>query len=58
MGDVGMVILPSVLLPIYAWRHEGLFLTLGGVMWGFLLAFRVLGARQRPVSTKIYPPIA
>lgn len=58
MGDVGMVVLPSVLLPIYAWRHEGLFLTLGAVMWGFLLAFRVFGARQRPVSTKIYPPIA
>jgi MFS family permease len=58
MGDVGMVILPSLLLPIYAWRHEGLFLALGAVMWGFLVAFRVVELRQRPVSTKIYPPAA
>ena len=58
MGDVGMVVLPSVLLPLYAWRHEALFLALGLVMWGMLVAFRLLGARLSPLAARIQPPAA
>jgi DHA1 family multidrug resistance protein-like MFS transporter len=56
MGDIGMVILPSVLLPLYAWRHEALFLALGAVMWGFLIAFKLLGRQPSTVANPIQPP--
>ncbi|MOA55734.1 hypothetical protein D3C78_1795760 [compost metagenome] len=58
MGDVGMVVVPAALLPLYAWRHEALFLGLGLVMVGFWLAFKLMGARWRPLEAPIQPPAA
>jgi DHA1 family multidrug resistance protein-like MFS transporter len=58
MGDMGMVVMPSLLLPLYAWRHEALFLALGAVMWAFLAAFRAVGAERASAIAEARPPAA
>jgi MFS family permease len=42
IGDMGMIVAPSVILPIYAWRPEGLFLGLAVALTLFTLLFLVL----------------
>lgn len=47
IGDTGMILAPSLLLPLYAWKAEGLFLGLAGVMALVLALFLVLSAAWR-----------
>lgn len=56
MGDMGMVVAPSVLLPLYAWRHEALFLALGAIMWAFLAAFKALSPTPVQPTLETQPP--
>jgi nitrate/nitrite transporter NarK len=58
LGDVGMVIMPSVLLPLFAWRHEALFLALGAAMWLFGAAFVLLEPASRREKIASQPPAA
>jgi MFS family permease len=49
IGDVGMIVAPSLLMPLYAWHPAALFAGLGGLVLCFLGGFWALGrAGRRP----------
>ncbi|MDB5095645.1 MAG: blt9 [Cyanobacteria bacterium RYN_339] len=50
VGDMGMIVAPSALLPLFAWRHPALLIALAGVMIACLLPFLVLSRRRSVVE--------
>lgn len=55
IGDMGMIVAPSVILPIYAWRPEGLFLGLAGALALFLTLFLALTRGGATLEAKAEP---
>ncbi|HEY9723440.1 MAG TPA: MFS transporter [Oscillatoriaceae cyanobacterium] len=47
IADTGMILAPSAVMPLYAWRHEAPFWALAAIALVALLAFRRLGAAPR-----------
>jgi MFS family permease len=45
VADSGMILAPSLILPLYAWRAEGLFWGLAAVTVGLMALTRALGRR-------------
>jgi len=50
VGDMGMIVAPSALLPLFGWKHPALLIALAGVMVACLLPFLLLGGRARVVE--------
>jgi MFS family permease len=48
VADTGMILAPSLILPLYGWRTEGLFWGLAAITLALLVVFRTLGRHAAP----------
>jgi MFS family permease len=48
VADTGMILAPSLILPLYGWRVEGLFWGLAAVTLALVIVFRALARRSPP----------
>lgn len=52
VGDMGMIIAPSALLPLFGWQHPALLCALAAVMAACLLPFLLLSRRRGVVEAR------
>jgi hypothetical protein len=50
VGDMGMIVAPSVLLPLFTWKHPALLIALAIVMAACLVPFLLLSRRRGVVE--------
>ncbi len=48
VADTGMIVAPSLIMPLYGWRVEGLFWGLAAVTLALVIVFRALARRSAP----------